>query len=74
MIVGIYNVVFFFQIGNDQKPTTKYLSEYFTFLFDFARMGEEECLFLIQINAIHTMVTFYLGHKLHENHVCMGLQ
>ena len=67
--IYIYVGVCLFQIDTEQKPNTKYLSEYFTFLFDFARMGEEECSFLLQINAIHKMVSFYTGHKMHENYV-----
>ncbi|XP_074662968.1 ubiquitin carboxyl-terminal hydrolase 34-like [Tubulanus polymorphus] len=45
------------------KPHSKYLSEYFAFFLDFAKMGSEECIFLIQINTISTFINFYMGHK-----------
>lgn len=48
------------------KAHLKHLTEYFGFLYEFSRMGEEESKFLLTIGAIHTMVDFYLGHKVHE--------
>ncbi|XP_046627893.1 ubiquitin carboxyl-terminal hydrolase 34 [Neodiprion virginianus] len=48
------------------KQHLKHLTEYFSFLYEFSKMGEEETLFLIQVQAISTMVNFYLGHKTHE--------
>lgn len=48
------------------KQHLKHLTEYFVFLYEFSKMGEEETLFLIQVQAISTMVNFYLGHKTHE--------
>lgn len=48
------------------KQHLKHLTEYFSFLYEFCKMGEEETLFLIRVQAISTMVNFYLGHKTHE--------
>ena len=42
------------------KPHLKHLSELFSFLLDFARMGDQEAEFLLQIQAITTCVEFYL--------------
>jgi ubiquitin carboxyl-terminal hydrolase 34 len=41
----------------------KHLTEYFTFLNEFSKMGEEESQFLISVHAISSMVNFYLGQK-----------
>ncbi|KAL4238015.1 Ubiquitin carboxyl-terminal hydrolase 34 [Mactra antiquata] len=51
------------------RPHSKYLMEYFAFLYDFAKMGDTECMFLIHTNAIFTMVNFYMGQKAQENYV-----
>ncbi|KAK3093520.1 hypothetical protein FSP39_016701 [Pinctada imbricata] len=51
------------------RPHSKFLTEYFAFLLEFAKMGDEECLFLINVNAIATMVNFYLGQKQQETYV-----
>ncbi|KAG7202552.1 hypothetical protein KM043_009748 [Ampulex compressa] len=48
------------------KQHLKHLTEYFSFLYEFSKMGEEETLFLIRVQAISTMVNFYLGYKTHE--------
>lgn len=48
------------------KQHLKHLTEYFSFLYEFSKMGEEETVFLIRVQAISTMVNFYLGHKTHE--------
>lgn len=48
------------------KAHLKHLTEYFGFLYEFSKMGEEESKFLLTVGAIHTMVDFYLGHKVHE--------
>lgn len=45
------------------KAHLKHLTEYFGFLNEFSKMGEEECQFLISVNAISAMVSFYLGQK-----------
>ena len=42
------------------KPHLKYLPELFRFLHDFAKLGEEETRFLLKVNAISTLVEFYL--------------
>ena len=48
------------------KAHLKNLAEYFSFLFEFSRMGDEEAKFLIAVGAIHMMVQFYLGNKLND--------
>ncbi|KAG8183437.1 hypothetical protein JTE90_023193, partial [Oedothorax gibbosus] len=50
-------------IEHGAKQHLKHLTEYFTFLLEFAKMGEEECQFLLSIEAISTIVNFYLGQK-----------
>ncbi|XP_036605909.1 ubiquitin carboxyl-terminal hydrolase 34-like [Trichosurus vulpecula] len=45
------------------KPHSKHLTEYFAFLYEFAKMGEEESQFLFSLQAISTMVHFYMGTK-----------
>nr|CAD7454071.1 unnamed protein product [Timema tahoe] len=45
------------------KAHLKHLSEYFAFLNEFSKMGEEESQFLISVHAISSMVNFYLGQK-----------
>ena len=42
------------------RPHLKYLSEFHSFLYDFAKLGEEETRFLISIQAISTLIDFYL--------------
>ncbi|XP_071450552.1 ubiquitin carboxyl-terminal hydrolase 34 [Hetaerina americana] len=49
------------------KPHMKHLTEYFAFLYDFGKMGEEESQFLIGVSAISAMVNFYLGQKMQEH-------
>uniref|UniRef100_A0A8C3UPZ5 Ubiquitin specific peptidase 34 n=1 Tax=Catharus ustulatus TaxID=91951 RepID=A0A8C3UPZ5_CATUS len=49
------------------KPHSKHLTEYFAFLYEFAKMGEEESQFLLSLQAISTMVHFYMGTKGPEN-------
>ncbi|XP_048258866.1 ubiquitin carboxyl-terminal hydrolase 34-like isoform X4 [Haliotis rufescens] len=56
-------------IEHGVRPHSKYLTEYFAFLLEFAKTGEEECNFLISINAISTMIAFYMGQKAQENYV-----
>ncbi|KAK5649017.1 hypothetical protein RI129_003909 [Pyrocoelia pectoralis] len=48
------------------KAHLKHLTEYFGFLYEFSRMGEEESKFLLVAGAINTMVHFYLGQKAHD--------
>ncbi|XP_018120315.1 ubiquitin carboxyl-terminal hydrolase 34 isoform X2 [Xenopus laevis] len=49
------------------KPHSKHLTEYFAFLYEFVKMGEEESQFLLSLQAISTMVHFYMGTKGPEN-------
>ncbi len=58
-----------FQLDGGEKPQCKYLSEYFAFLFEFAKMGEEEGLFMLHSATISTMIAFFMGHKMQENYV-----
>ncbi|KAM7288964.1 ubiquitin carboxyl-terminal hydrolase 34 [Ixodes scapularis] len=51
-------------IEHGAKQHLRHLTEYFAFLLEFAKMGEEECQFLLSVEAISTIVSFYLGHKL----------
>uniref|UniRef100_A0A8D8RQZ4 ubiquitinyl hydrolase 1 n=1 Tax=Cacopsylla melanoneura TaxID=428564 RepID=A0A8D8RQZ4_9HEMI len=48
------------------KAHLKHLTEYFSLLYDFSKMGEEETQFLIAVHAISLMVNFYLGPKSNE--------
>ncbi|KAI5706705.1 hypothetical protein M8J75_010579 [Diaphorina citri] len=48
------------------KAHLKHLTEYFSLLYDFSKMGEEESQFLIAVHAISLMVNFYLGPKSNE--------
>uniref|UniRef100_A0A6P7F8D8 ubiquitinyl hydrolase 1 n=1 Tax=Diabrotica virgifera virgifera TaxID=50390 RepID=A0A6P7F8D8_DIAVI len=45
------------------KAHLKHLTEYFGFLYEFSKMGEEESKFLLAVGAINSMVHFYLGQK-----------
>ncbi|XP_062866895.1 ubiquitin carboxyl-terminal hydrolase 34-like [Trichomycterus rosablanca] len=40
------------------KPHSKHLTEYFAFLYEFAKMGEQESQFLLSLQAISIMVHF----------------
>merc|ERR1719356_1267604 len=42
------------------KPHLKHLTELFSFLLDFAKLGDQEAEFLLNIQAITTCVEFYL--------------
>lgn len=44
----------------------QHLTEYFAFLLEFAKMGDEESRFLLSINAVSTIVNFYLGQKAND--------
>ncbi|GAB6022101.1 hypothetical protein CHUAL_006244 [Chamberlinius hualienensis] len=50
-------------IEHGANQHTKHLTEYFSFLLEFAKMGPRECQFLLSLEAISTIVNFYLGHK-----------
>ncbi|XP_064621669.1 ubiquitin carboxyl-terminal hydrolase 34-like isoform X2 [Lineus longissimus] len=51
------------------KPSSKHLAEYFAFFLDFAKMGDDECIFLIQLSTISTFINFYMGYKCQDNYV-----
>lgn len=44
------------------KPYIKHLTEYFSFLLEFAKQGDEECKFFISIDAISIIINFYLNY------------
>ncbi|KAG7298078.1 hypothetical protein JYU34_018848 [Plutella xylostella] len=46
---------------NGARQHLRHLTEYFSLLFEFSKMGEEEGKFMLKINAISSMVNFYLG-------------
>jgi ubiquitin carboxyl-terminal hydrolase 34 len=48
------------------KAHLKHLTEYFGFLYEFSKMGEEESKFLLAVGAINSMVHFYLGQKAND--------
>ncbi|XP_050316350.1 ubiquitin carboxyl-terminal hydrolase 34 isoform X2 [Anthonomus grandis grandis] len=48
------------------KAHLKHLTEYFNFLYEFSKMGEEESKFLLGVGAINSMVHFYLGQKAND--------
>ena len=50
-----------------QLSNCKYLAEYFSFLFEFSRMGVEEKRFLRANDCIGIMVTFYVGEPNRAN-------
>ena len=54
------------------RPHLKYLQELFGFLYDFAKLGEEETRFLLKVHAITTLVEFYLKviKQSNDNGVC----
>ncbi|XP_030376197.1 ubiquitin carboxyl-terminal hydrolase puf [Scaptodrosophila lebanonensis] len=41
----------------------RHLSEYFSLLLEFSRMGDEEAMFLLRVGILKSLVDFYLGHK-----------
>lgn len=44
------------------KPQIKYLTEYFSFLLEFAKQGDEEGRFLLSVETISIMINFYLNY------------
>ena len=42
------------------RPHLRYWTEFFRFLYDFAKLGEEETRFLLSVRAITSLVDFYL--------------
>lgn len=65
----MFDTLRFIQLDHGVRPHSKFLTEYFAFLLEFAKMGDEESFFLINVNAISTMVNFYLGQKQAETYV-----
>ncbi|XP_049955909.1 ubiquitin carboxyl-terminal hydrolase 34 [Schistocerca serialis cubense] len=51
------------------KAHLKNLTEYFSFFNEFIKMGEEESQFLLSVQAITMMVSFYLGQKSQQEYV-----
>ena len=51
------------QLEHSAKAYWKNLSEYFTLLNEFCKMGDQESQFLLSINTIYAMANFYLGQK-----------
>lgn len=56
----------FFQMEHGAKAHLKHLTEYFNFLYEFSKMGDEEAKFLLAVGAINSMVHFYLGQKAND--------
>ena len=50
-----------FQMEHGAKSHLRNLTEYFAFLFEFAKMGDTETKFLLATECITTMVNFYLS-------------
>ncbi|KAM3962482.1 LOW QUALITY PROTEIN: ubiquitinyl hydrolase 1 puf [Aphomia sociella] len=48
---------------NGARSHLRHLTEYFSLLYEFSKMGEEEGKFMLRINAISMMVNFYLGQN-----------
>ncbi|KOB74143.1 Ubiquitin carboxyl-terminal hydrolase, partial [Operophtera brumata] len=48
---------------NGARSHLRHLTEYFSLLYEFSKMGEEEGKFMLRINAISSMVHFYLGQN-----------
>lgn len=57
---------FFVQMEHGAKAHLKHLTEYFNFLYEFSKMGDEEAKFLLAVGAINSMVHFYLGQKAND--------
>lgn len=55
------------------KNFIRNMTEYFTLLHEFSKLGDEESKFLISIQCITTVVNFYLSLKGHEQvHICLS--
>ena len=52
---------------NNTKYNIRFMSEYFGFLYEFARLGKEECLMLIKAGAISKCARFYLFNRRPQN-------
>ena len=44
------------------RPHLKHLTEYFNLLYEFTKMGEIECEFMLKMETISIIVQFYLSH------------
>lgn len=44
------------------KPNIKHLTDYFDFLIHYAKLGDEESKLLLNIEAISTIVNFYMNY------------
>jgi ubiquitin carboxyl-terminal hydrolase 34 len=56
------------------KFNIRYMSEYFSFLYEFARIGHDECLMLIRANAISKCAAFYLQNRRPDNSRLKNMQ
>ncbi|ELU04220.1 hypothetical protein CAPTEDRAFT_219867 [Capitella teleta] len=56
-------------IEHGPRPHCKYLGEFFSFLYEFAKMGENEQVFLLQVKAITIMISFFMAHKNQHGYV-----
>lgn len=69
----MFDTLRFIQLDHGVRPHSKFLTEYLknspSCWSNFAKMGDEESFFLINVNAISTMVNFYLGQKQAETYV-----
>ena len=41
----------------------------FSFLYDFAKLGDAEAFFMLRVDAIAHMTHFFLAHKTHDSFV-----
>jgi len=48
------------------RPHCKNLGELFHFIFQFVSLGQEECIFMLNVDAISSIVQFYMGLKASE--------
>ncbi|KAL4703265.1 hypothetical protein ACJJTC_009240 [Scirpophaga incertulas] len=51
------------KMENGARSHLRHLTEYFSLLYEFSKMGEEEGKFMLRVNAISSMVSFYLGQN-----------
>lgn len=49
-----------------ERLNIRYMSEYFGFLTEFARIGQEECLILIKSGAVQKCSNFYAKNRRHK--------
>lgn len=53
-------------LEHSARSHQRHLTEYFALLLEFAKMGEEECRFLVCVRAVSTVANFYLGQRGHD--------